>query len=62
MRPVAGPRVCIGATFALTEAQIMLATLLARFTITLRDARAVLPVATVTTGPSHEPLFSLERI
>lgn len=58
----AGPRICIGATFALTEAQIMLATLLSRFKITLDDRRPVLPVATVTTAPSYEPLFQLERI
>jgi cytochrome P450 len=58
----AGPRICIGATFALTEAQMMLATLLSRFKITLDDRRPVLPVATVTTAPSYEPLFQLERV
>src|SRR5215470_16336272 len=30
----AGPRICIGATFAMAEAQIMLATLLSRFRVT----------------------------
>ena len=58
----AGPRICIGATFAMAEAQIMLATLLSRFKIALDDARPVLPVAKVTTAPSHEPLFRLERV
>jgi cytochrome P450 len=58
----AGPRICIGATFAMAEAQIMLATLLSRFKIALDDPRSVLPVATVTTAPSHEPLFQLERV
>jgi len=58
----AGPRICIGATFAIAEAQIMLATLLSRFKITLDDRRPVLPIATVTTAPSHEPLFQLERV
>ena len=57
----AGARICIGATFALAEAQIVLATLLSRFKIRLDDPRPVLPVATVTTAPSYEPLFKLER-
>jgi cytochrome P450 len=58
----AGPRICIGAMFALVEAQVVLATLLSRFAITLADRRPVLPVATVTTAPSHEPLFALEAV
>ncbi len=57
----AGPRICIGAAFAMAEAQIMLATLLSRFRVTLADRRPVLPVARVTTAPSHEPWFELER-
>jgi cytochrome P450 len=56
----AGPRICIGATFALAEAQIMLAALLSRFAITSTDKRPVLPVATVTTAASYEPLFAVE--
>lgn len=56
-----GPRICIGATFALVEAQIILATLLSRFKVTLDDPRPVLPVARVTTAPSFEPMFQLER-
>jgi cytochrome P450 len=58
----AGPRICIGATFAMAEAHIMLATLLPRFRITLDAARPVMPVARITTAPSHEPLFRLEPI
>jgi cytochrome P450 len=58
----AGPRICIGATFAMAEAHIMLATLLSRFRVTLDAARPVLPVARITTAPSYEPLFRLERI
>jgi cytochrome P450 len=58
----AGPRICIGATFAMAEAGIFLATLLSRFKIALSGARPVLPVATVTLAPSYEPQFSLERI
>ena len=58
----AGPRICIGAAFAMPEAQIMLATVLTRFKITLAERRPVLPVARITTAPSHEPWFHLERI
>jgi cytochrome P450 len=58
----AGPRICIGAIFAIAEAQIMLATLLSRFKVTLEDSRPLLPVATVTTAPSYEPRFQLERV
>jgi cytochrome P450 len=57
-----GPRICIGATFAMAEAQIMMASVLSRFAITLHDSRPVLPVATVTTAPSYEPSFTLARI
>jgi cytochrome P450 len=58
----AGPRICIGATFAMAEAHIMLATLLSRFRITLDTSRPVMPVARITTAPSYEPSFRLERI
>lgn len=58
----AGPRVCIGAGFALAEAQIILATLLARFEIALADDRPVIPVASITLGPDHEPDFTLTPI
>jgi cytochrome P450 len=57
-----GPRICIGATFAMAEAQIMMASVLSRFAITLHDQRPVLPVATVTTAPSYEPSFTLHRM
>ena len=57
----AGPRVCIGAAFAMAEAQIMLATVLSRFKISLDSARPVLPVGRVTTAPSYEPKFRLEE-
>jgi len=58
----AGPRICIGATFALAEAQIVLARLLSQFKVTLDASRAVLPVARVTTAPSYEPRFQLEGV
>ena len=53
-----GPRTCIGATFAMAEAQIMLAKLLGRYRMILRGgSRPVLPVARVTTEPSFAPPF-----
>jgi len=57
-----GPRTCIGAAFAMCEAQIMLAKLLNRYRISCNDARPVLPVARVTTEPSFAPQFRLERV
>ena len=56
----AGPRICIGAVFAVAEAQIMLAALLRRYKLTFIDDRPVLPVGRLTTQPSHAPLFALD--
>jgi cytochrome P450 len=58
---VAGPRICIGAAFALSEAQIILATLLQRYAISTDSARPVMPVGRLTILPSYTPLFGLER-
>jgi cytochrome P450 len=58
----AGPRICIGATFAIAEAQIIMATLLARFSIVLDDPRPVMPVGTALLAPNYEPLFKIERV
>jgi cytochrome P450 len=57
-----GPRVCIGAGFALAEAQIILASLLARFEVSMASDRPVLPIASITLGPDHEPTFKLAPI
>ena len=57
-----GPRICIGATFAMAEAQIIMATLLRRYRIIRADSRPVLPVARVTIEPSFAPMFRLERV
>ncbi|GEO18832.1 cytochrome P450 [Microvirga aerophila] len=54
-----GPRVCIGAHFALTEATLVLAELMRSFRIELMTTQPVLPVAVVTTQPDHAPLFHL---
>jgi cytochrome P450 len=58
----AGPRICIGAAFALAEASLVLATLLSRFEFSLDDDRTVLPIGGVTTAPSVEPWFRIERV
>ncbi len=57
----AGPRICIGLSFALAEAQIVLATLLGRYRIGLPDAKPVMPMGRATVEPSYEPMFRLER-
>jgi unspecific monooxygenase len=49
----AGPRICVGAQFAMTEAILVLAALIGRFRITRVDTRPVLPVGIVTTQPDH---------
>ena len=54
-----GPRVCIGAQFALIEATLVLARLLSRFRLELLGPRRVTPVAVVTTVPDKAPTFRL---
>jgi cytochrome P450 len=54
-----GPRICIGASFAMAEAQILMATLLSRNRIDLLDTRPVLPVGLITTVQSYEPRYAL---
>jgi unspecific monooxygenase len=53
----AGPRVCVGAQFAMTEATLVLAMVVREFQISLVDQEPVRPVAIVTTQPNHRPLF-----
>ena len=55
----AGPRVCVGAQFALAEATLVLAMLIREFGVTLDDPVPVMPVAIVTTQPNHPPTFRL---
>jgi len=54
-----GPRVCVGAQFALTEATLVLAAMVRAFHIERAYAEPVVPVAIVTTQPDHPPLFRL---
>ncbi len=55
----AGPRICIGAAFALTEATLALSRIVGHFHLERADARPVLPAAVVTTQPDHAPAFRL---
>ncbi len=54
-----GPRVCVGAQFALTEAVLVLAHLVQAFRIGMASDRPVLPAPIVTTQPDHAPGFTL---
>ena len=55
-----GPRVCIGAQFALTEATLVLATMIKAFRIERADGDPLMPVGIVTTQPDRSPLFRLQ--
>jgi unspecific monooxygenase len=55
----AGPRVCVGAQFALTEATLVLARLVQAFEIRRADTAPVIPVAAITVRPDHPPPFFL---
>lgn len=57
----AGPRVCIGAQFALTEATLALAHIVGRFRVSLVSERPAMPMGIVTTQPDHSPVFRIER-
>jgi len=48
-----GPRVCVGASFAMLEATLLLAMVQQRFQLRLVPGHAVQPVASVTLRPKH---------
>ena len=54
-----GPRICIGAHFALVEATLALAEIIAAFRVTLLDKTLVMPVGVVTTQPDRSPMFAI---
>jgi cytochrome P450 len=54
-----GPRVCIGAHFALVEATLALARLIGTFHVELLDREPVMPIGVVTTQPDRSPMFRL---
>jgi cytochrome P450 len=57
----AGPRICVGAQFALAEGTLVLARLLRRFRLSLPDGGAVLPLGLVTTQPDRPVRFRLTQ-
>lgn len=57
-----GGRICIGAGFAMVEAQIILAGLLSHYCIVPEDKRPVLPVFRLATVPDRDPWFRLEAV
>ena len=56
----AGPRICIGAHFAMVEATLALAKLIGAFHVELKDRTPVVPLGVVTTQPDHSPLFVIK--
>lgn len=55
----AGPRICVGASFALTEAVLVLARLLGRFRVGLLGGGEVRPRGIVTTQPDRVVRFEI---
>jgi cytochrome P450 len=53
----AGPRICIGASFAMSELMIVLAMLIERFAFALDDERPLTPMSIITTMPDIDPWF-----
>ncbi|MCI0465578.1 MAG: cytochrome P450 [Beijerinckiaceae bacterium] len=58
----AGPRVCIGASFSLQEAAIILAHIMRSFTFELKKNHAVMPVQTITLRPKGGLPMVLRRL
>ena len=56
-----GARVCIGAHFALVEATLALAKMIAAFRVELIDKEPVMPLGVVTTQPDRSPMFRITR-
>jgi cytochrome P450 len=54
-----GPRICIGAHFALVKATLALAEIIGAFRVTLLDKAPVMPVGVVTTQPDRSPMFAI---
>ena len=56
-----GARTCIGASFAMAEAQVVLAALLHAFSFDVAGQAPVLPVALLTMSASREPPFNIRQ-
>jgi cytochrome P450 len=57
----AGPRTCIGAAFAITEAMLILATIAQKYRLRLKPGHPVDPQALITLRPRHGMAMLLER-
>ncbi len=57
----AGPRVCIGTSFALQEAMLLLATILQRYRLTLKPGHIIEPHAAITLRPRGGLPMLLQR-
>jgi cytochrome P450 len=57
----AGPRICVGAQFALTEAVLVMARLVQGFRIDVAGDRGMRPIGRVTTQPDRPVSFILTR-
>jgi len=58
----AGPRTCIGNSFAMIESQIIMGTLLSRFRTRLADPAPITPHPRVTLRPSRPVMLRLEAL
>ncbi len=56
-----GARICIGAHFALVEATLALARIIAAFRVGLLEKAPVMPIGVVTTQPDRSPMFRITR-
>jgi cytochrome P450 len=56
-----GPRLCIGNQFALTEAQLILASILARYHVRLDPGASIAPEPLVTLRPRGQLMMTLHR-
>jgi unspecific monooxygenase len=57
----AGPRICVGARFALTEAVLVLARLFRDFRLEIAGSAEVMPIGRVTIQPDRPVAFRLRR-
>jgi cytochrome P450 len=57
----AGPRICIGAAFAMAEGMLILAAIAQRYRLRLKPGFAVAPQALITLRPRHGMRMILER-
>jgi cytochrome P450 len=57
----AGPRICIGAAFAMTEAMLILATIAQRYRLHLKPGHPVEPQGLITLRPRYGLRMTLER-